>query len=92
MDIENWPIDKPVRYARNARKLTAQAVDKVAASIQEYGFRQAIVVDKAGVIICGHTRLLAAQPDCRRKDNPDHHCRPGLHHDSLQSRSHRVTG
>src|SRR2546427_251081 len=61
MDIENWLTSKPTAFARNARKLSPHAVDKVAASIQEYGFRQPIVVDKAGVIICGHTRLLAAQ-------------------------------
>src|SRR5260370_18520724 len=61
MQIEIWPIDKPIPYARNARKLSAQAIDKVAASLQEFGWRQPIVVDKAGVIICGHTRLLAAR-------------------------------
>jgi ParB-like chromosome segregation protein Spo0J len=61
VDIESWPSNKPMLYMGNARKLSLQAVDKVAASIQEYGFRQPIVVDKAGVIICGHTRLLAAQ-------------------------------
>jgi ParB-like chromosome segregation protein Spo0J len=49
LNIENWPVDKPVRYARNARKLSAQAVEKVAASLREYGFRQPIVVDKKPV-------------------------------------------
>ena len=57
----SWPIDKPIPYARNTRKIPERAVDKVAASIKEFGFRQAIVVDKDGVIICGHTRLLAAK-------------------------------
>jgi DNA modification methylase len=33
----------------------------VAASIQEFGWRQPIVIDREGVIICGHTRLLAAR-------------------------------
>src|SRR4029077_6386054 len=61
LNIALWPIDKPIPYARNARKLSAQAVDKVAASIKEFGWRQPIVVDGAGVIICGHTRLLAAR-------------------------------
>ena len=56
-----WPIDKPIPYARNSRKIPERAIDKVAASIKEFGFRQAIVVDKDGVIICGHTRLLAAR-------------------------------
>jgi ParB-like chromosome segregation protein Spo0J len=61
MDIESWPTSKPLPYARNARTLSAAAVDKVAASIREFGFRQPIVVDGAGTIICGHTRLLAAK-------------------------------
>src|SRR5579864_6036732 len=61
MRIEMWAIDKVIPYARNARKIPPEAVSKVAASIQEFGFRQPIVVDKVGVIICGHTRLLAAQ-------------------------------
>jgi hypothetical protein len=61
MDVKWPPILKVIAYARNARKIPQQAVDKVAASIKEFGWRQPIVVDRDGVIICGHTRLLAAQ-------------------------------
>ena len=61
MKVELWPIDKLIPYARNARTITAAAVDKVAASIQEFGWRQPIVVDVNGVIIVGHTRLAAAR-------------------------------
>ena len=61
MEVELWPIDRPVPYARNARKIPPAAVDKVAASIKEFGWRQPIVVDSEAVIIAGHTRLLAAQ-------------------------------
>jgi len=61
VQIEQWPIDKPIPYARNARKLSSTAIDKIAASIQEFSFRQPIVVDKDGVIIAGHTRLQAAR-------------------------------
>ena len=61
MKIELWPIDRVIPYARNARTITAAAVDKVAASIQEFGWRQPIVVDAHRVIIAGHTRLLAAR-------------------------------
>src|SRR3984885_3664292 len=56
-----WPISRPIPYARNSRKIPERAIDKVAASIQEFGWRQSIVVDKDGVGICGHTRLLAAK-------------------------------
>ena len=61
MQIELWPIEKPIPYARNARKLSDTAIDKVAASLKEFGWRQPIVVDSEGVIIAGHTRLLAAK-------------------------------
>lgn len=56
-----WPIAKLIPYARNSRKIPDRAVDKVAVSIKEFGWRVPIVVDKDGVIICGHTRLLAAR-------------------------------
>ena len=59
--VSAWPIDKVIPFARNARKIPASAVDKVAASIKEFGWRQPIVVDREAVIICGHTRLLAAR-------------------------------
>ena len=61
MVVTMWPIEKILPYARNARQIPPQAVDKVAASIQEFGWRQPIVVDNDGVIIVGHVRLLAAQ-------------------------------
>jgi DNA modification methylase len=61
MLVEWWPIERPIEYARNARKITQAAVDKVAASLQEFGWQQPIVVDKFDVIIVGHVRLRAAK-------------------------------
>lgn len=61
MKIEMWSIDRPVPYVRNARKIPQKAIDKVAGSLQEFGWRQPIVVDKEGSVIVGHTRLKAAQ-------------------------------
>jgi ParB-like chromosome segregation protein Spo0J len=61
MEIEFWPIERPVPYAKNPRKIPQSAIDKVAASIKEFGWRQSIVVDAEGVIVVGHTRLLAAR-------------------------------
>lgn len=61
MQIELWPIDRPKPYPKNARKWNAAAVDKVAASIREYGFRQPIVVDVQDVIVIGHLRQAAAK-------------------------------
>src|SRR6266852_1691555 len=61
MLIEQWSIDRPKPYPKNARKWRAAAVDKVASSLREYGFRQPIVVDTHEVIIIGHLRLAAAR-------------------------------
>jgi hypothetical protein len=61
MKIELWPIDKPIPYARNARKIPQSAIDKVAASLKEFGWQQPIVVDVNRVIVVGHVRLLAAK-------------------------------
>src|SRR5262245_5976660 len=60
MKVELWLISRVKPYDKNPR-LNDDAVDAVAASIREFGFRQPIVVDADGVIICGHTRYKAAQ-------------------------------
>lgn len=57
---EEKEIEKIIPYARNPRKNEA-AIDKVAASIKEFGWRQPIVVDQEMVVIAGHTRLQAAK-------------------------------
>ena len=59
MKVQLRPITSIRPYDRNPR-LNDQAVDAVAASIREFGFRQPIVVDEEGVIIVGHTRYKAA--------------------------------
>ena len=58
--IEHISIDKVKPYEKNAR-FNDKAVDAVAKSIQEYGFKNPIIVDENYIIIAGHTRLKAAQ-------------------------------
>ena len=58
--IRETPLDAIHPYEDNPRVNDA-AVDAVAASIREFGWRQPIVVDRNGVIVMGHTRLKAAQ-------------------------------
>jgi DNA modification methylase len=60
MKIELRPLSEIKPYPNNPR-VNDDAVEAVAASIREFGFRQPIVVDVEGVIICGHTRFKAAQ-------------------------------
>jgi DNA modification methylase len=61
MQVELWPIDRPKDYPKNARKWSPRAVEKVAASIREYGWRQPVVVDADDVIVIGHLRRTAGR-------------------------------
>jgi ParB-like chromosome segregation protein Spo0J len=47
-------------YERNPRK-NDSAVDSVAESIKQFGFKVPVVIDKDGTIVCGHTRYKAAK-------------------------------
>ena len=58
--IVQMPLKGIKPYDRNPR-LNDGAVDAVAESIAEFGFRNPIIVDGDGVIICGHTRWKAAK-------------------------------
>jgi DNA modification methylase len=60
MQVELRPLASIRPYENNPR-LNDAAVDAVAASIKEFGFRQPIVVDEEGVIIVGETRWKAAR-------------------------------
>ena len=60
LQIEYLNIDKLIPYINNPRE-NKNAVDKVAASIKEFGFKNPIIIDKENVIIAGHTRLLASR-------------------------------
>lgn len=60
MHIELRPLNEIRPYDKNPR-VNDGAVEPVMASLKEFGFRQPIVVDGDGVIVCGHTRYKAAQ-------------------------------
>ncbi|QDU28900.1 Modification methylase MboII [Anatilimnocola aggregata] len=60
MDVKLWDISDVKPYPHNPRQ-NDEAVDVVAGSLKEYGWRQPIVVDQEGVIIVGHTRWKAAK-------------------------------
>jgi DNA modification methylase len=60
MKIVKRSIDDIRPYENNPRQ-NDDAIDAVAKSLQEFGWRQPIVVDEDGVIIVGHTRWKAAK-------------------------------
>ena len=60
MKIEYKNINDIIPYENNPRK-NDEAVDYVANSIKEFGFKVPIIVDKENVIVTGHTRYKASQ-------------------------------
>lgn len=60
MEIKDIAISALIPYEKNPRK-NDNAVDAVANSIKQFGFKVPIVIDAQNVIVCGHTRLKAAQ-------------------------------
>jgi hypothetical protein len=60
VDIEIWPLGRIVEYARNPRKNDA-AVDRMCASMREFGFKIPCLVRSDGELIDGHLRLKAAR-------------------------------
>lgn len=60
MKVINKLLTELTPYNNNPRDNT-EAVEPVAASIREFGFKVPIVIDAAGIIVAGHTRYKAAQ-------------------------------
>lgn len=60
MELTYKKIEELIPYENNPRK-NDNAVDAVAASIKEFGFKVPVILDADNVIVCGHTRYRAAQ-------------------------------
>lgn len=60
MEIKMIPVSEIVPYDRNPRDNDG-GVDAVAESIEQYGFKVPVILDRNNVIIAGHTRFKAAQ-------------------------------
>ena len=60
IQIINKNISELIPYENNPRVNDA-AIEYVAASINEFGFKVPIIINSENVIIAGHTRLLAAK-------------------------------
>ncbi|MCE5327045.1 MAG: ParB N-terminal domain-containing protein [Planctomycetaceae bacterium] len=88
MKIKQWNIDKIKPYDKNPRR-NDKAVEAVANSLREFGFRQPIVVDSADVIMVG---TLSGSPWCV----PGNGCRGGSpkddSHDGLKKCAFRDRG
>lgn len=60
LKIEYLKTDELILYANNPRN-NDEAVDYVANSIKEFGFKVPCVIDSEKNVVCGHTRLKAAK-------------------------------
>ena len=54
-------VDEIIPYVNNPRKISQNAIDKVASSIKNFGFKVPIIIDKDNEIVAGHNRILAAK-------------------------------
>ncbi len=61
LQIERWPLERLVPFARNPRTHTEEQVAQIAASIVEFGWTTPVLVGADGVVIAGHARLQAAR-------------------------------
>lgn len=59
--IEIWPVDRLIPYEKNARTHSPEQIAQIAASIQEFGFTNPILVDSDDGILAGHGRLQASR-------------------------------
>ena len=61
LEMLYWPISKLTKYHNNTKTHPDTQIEKIARSIELYGFDQPISVDRDGIIIKGHGRLMAAK-------------------------------
>lgn len=61
MNIITKNVQEITPYEKNAKKHPREQVEHIANSIREFGFKQPLVIDRDGVVIIGHGRLLAAK-------------------------------
>ena len=59
--IKNIGVDKLVPYPNNAKKHSDKQIDKIASSIEQFGFLSPILIDNEYNVIAGHGRLQAAK-------------------------------
>lgn len=61
MKIVNVEINKLKAYKNNPRRISNSAIEAVANSIKEFGFKVPCIISSDDVIVTGHTRVQAAQ-------------------------------
>jgi len=60
-EYKKQAVEDLIPYARNARTHSDEQVDKIAASIREFGFLNPVITDGDNGIVAGHGRIMAAK-------------------------------
>lgn len=60
-NVEFIEVKNLIPYEKNAKTHPEEQVERIAKSIEDFGFRQNLVIDKDNTVIIGHGRLLAAK-------------------------------
>jgi len=69
--VERWPIDRLIPYAKNSRTHSEAQIAQLAASMKEWGWANPVLADEAGGVIAipvenGGASLISARPALRR--------------------------
>lgn len=59
--LEYLPVTKLTAYETNSRTHSAEQINQIAASINEFGFTNPVLIDPDNTIIAGHGRVQAAK-------------------------------
>lgn len=57
------PIDELIPYVNNARTHSPEQINKLRASLREFGFINPVIIDRDKNIIAGHGRVMAAREE-----------------------------
>lgn len=62
-EMELVSIEKLIPYIRNSRKHSPEQINKLRASLREFGFVNPVIIDREFNVIAGHGRILAAKEE-----------------------------
>lgn len=62
-ELQLVPVEKLVPYVNNARTHSPEQVNKIRASMREFGFINPVIIDRDYSVIAGHGRIMAAKEE-----------------------------
>ena len=62
-EMKLLPIDELIPYVNNARTHSPEQINKLRASLREFGFINPVIIDRDKNIIAGHGRVMAAREE-----------------------------